>query len=144
MLGLNTITALKEEKAGRFRLLPLADEARAASINVQKFEKTAKLSEAALYQGDVLLAVTPLVSFRQVDVYLKRLAAAVDAKLVSRSWSEEEGLTVTISIQTPVALTSVIEGMPEVAEVRAGGKKHGEKKLDIILNNAQETGTLQN
>ncbi len=143
MPGMNTVTALKADKAGRFQSPALPGGARTVPLSIRSFEEVAKSSATALNGGDFLLTVTPFVSFRQVDTFLRELTAAANVKVVSRSWSEEEGLTVAISVPAPVALTPAIEGMPGVAEVRAGGKKHGKKKIEIILNDSPVTDMQQ-
>jgi hypothetical protein len=108
--------------------------------------KTAKSQpNAALYEGDVRLEITPFESFKQIDKYKKYLAKIQDVRIVEDSWSEEEGFSIVVSVQTPVALGRLLENMPGVARVQYDGKtgnsrKQGQQKMVVVVDEPQISG----
>jgi len=96
--------------------------------------------DAALYEGDVRLEITPFESFRQIDKYKKYLAKIPGISIVADSWSEEEGCSIVVSVKTPVALGRLLENMPGVARVQYGSEKsgrsqkHGQQKMTVVVD----------
>ncbi len=102
--------------------------------------------DAALYEGDVRLEITPFESFRQIDRYKKYIVKIPGIGIVADSWSEEEGYNIVVSVRTPVALGRLLENMPGVARVQYnGGKSHsankqGQQKMVVVVDAPQKTG----
>ena len=96
--------------------------------------------DSEVYEGEVQLAITPFESFSQINKFKKYLSSINDLKIISENWSEEEGLSIAISLQEPLALAHVLRDMPEVARVKLSSnkschndKKHGSKKMVVVM-----------
>ena len=90
--------------------------------------------------GEVQLEITPFESFSQINKYKKYLATINDIRLVSESWSEDEGFNIVVSVRVPLALGRLLQDMPEVARVKLSGnkachnsKKHNCSKMVVVM-----------
>jgi len=90
-------------------------------------------------EGDVRLEITPFVSFRQINKYTKYLSTIEHLRIVSESWSEDEGFNIIVSAQVPLALGRLLQDMPEVAQVYINGQKHGYKKMVVAMKTVEAT-----
>jgi hypothetical protein len=81
--------------------------------------------DSEVCEGDVQLEIKPFESFRQINKYTKYLSTIENLRIVSESWSEEEGFNIIVSVQVPLALGRLLQDMPEVARVHIDGKKSG-------------------
>jgi hypothetical protein len=81
--------------------------------------------DSEVCEGDVQLEIKPFESFRQINKYTKYLSTIENLKILSESWSEDEGFNIIISMQVPLALGRLLQDMPEVARVHINGKKTG-------------------
>ena len=97
--------------------------------------------EEEVCEGDIRLEIKPFESFRQVDKYTRYLSSVKNLKIISKSWSEEEGYNIQLSAQMPLALGRLLRDMPEVAQVRVNGKTgyKGYKKMVVTV---KTTGSL--
>jgi hypothetical protein len=80
-------------------------------------------AERDLYEGNVQLEIRSFESFRQIDKYTKYLSTIENIRIVSESWSEDEGFRIFVSIQAPLSLERLLQSMPEVARVYFNGYK---------------------
>lgn len=80
-------------------------------------------TERDLYEGNVQLEIRSFESFRQIDKYTRYLSTIEYIKIVSESWSEDEGFRIFVSIQAPLSLERLLQSMPEVARVYFNGYK---------------------
>jgi hypothetical protein len=118
-----------------------ADEA----VNAQNNEIAASGLDSEVYEGEVQLQITPFESFSQIDKYKKHLATIKDLKILSESWSEEEGFNIVVSVQVPLALGHLLQDMPEVACVRLSNNKksghhnpkHDSKKMLVVMKTSE-------
>ena len=78
-----------------------------------------------LCEGEVQLEIKPFESFHQINKYTRYLSTVENLKIVSESWSEEDGFRITVSVQVPLALGRLLKDMPEVARVQINSKKSG-------------------
>jgi molybdopterin/thiamine biosynthesis adenylyltransferase len=76
-------------------------------------------------QGNIQLEIKSFESFYQINRYTRYLSTIKNLKLVSESWTEDEGLKIIVSVQVPMALACLLEDMPEVASVCLDGRKAG-------------------
>jgi hypothetical protein len=81
-----------------------------------------------LCEGEVQLEVSPFEGFHQINKYTQYLSTLENVKIISERWSEEEGFSITVSVQVPLALGRLLQDMPEVARVYVNSKKSGYKK----------------
>jgi hypothetical protein len=86
-----------------------------------------------LYEGNVQLEIMPFESFHQIRKYTRYLSTMKNVKIVSEDWSEEDGFSITVSVQVPMALGDLIQDMPEVARVYIDGKKSGNKNCKKMV-----------
>jgi hypothetical protein len=91
-----------------------------------KFATTADLDNE-VYEGEVQLQITPFEGFSQIKKYRKYLAEIKDLKIVSESWSEDEGFSFIVKAQVPLALPRLLQNLPEVACVQLNTKNNGHK-----------------
>jgi hypothetical protein len=86
--------------------------------------------DSEVYQGEVQLQITPFESFSQIKKYRKYLAEIKDLKVVSESWSEDEGFSIIVEALVPLALGRLLRDIPEVECVQLNTKKtsHGGQK----------------
>ena len=96
-------------------------------------------------EGEVRLQITPFESFSQVNKYKKYLATIKDIKVVTQSWSEEEGFSIVVSVSVPLALGRLLQDMPEVARVQLNNTRHGHysqkqscKKMTVVLKTPEQ------
>jgi len=87
-----------------------------------------------LYEGDVELAIVPFESFKQTNQFRKDLLTIENLRVVSDSWSEDEGFVIVVSLRQPIALTSVLRSMPAVKDVY-----REDKRMVVVLKTSQET-----
>jgi hypothetical protein len=80
-------------------------------------------ADRELCEGNVQIEITSFESFRQIDKCTRYLAAIENLRIVSESWSEEDGLKIIVSVEAPLALAGLLEDMPEVARVYFNGRK---------------------
>ena len=99
--------------------------------------------DAEVCEGEVQLEIKPFESFRQINKYTKYLSTIENLRIVSESWSEEEGFNIIVSVQVPLALGRLLQDMPEVARVHINGKKSGYsgykkgyKKMVVVMKTA--------
>jgi hypothetical protein len=81
--------------------------------------------DAEVCEGDIRLEIKPFESFRQISKYTKYLSTIENLRIVSESWSEDEGFNIIVSVQVPLALGRLLQDMPEVARVHINGNKSG-------------------
>jgi hypothetical protein len=86
-----------------------------------------------LYEGNVQLEIMPFESFHQINKYTRYLATLENVKIVSEDWSEEDGFSITVSLQVPMALGNLIQDMPEVARVYINGQKSSNKNCKKMV-----------
>ena len=105
--------------------------------------------DAEVYEGDVQLEITPFESFKQINKYKKYLATIKDIKVVSESWSEDEGFNILVSVRVPLVLGRILLDMPEVARVKLNSnkschnsQKHGNKKMVVVMKTLETTPDL--
>jgi putative nucleotidyltransferase with HDIG domain len=91
---------------------------------------------AALFEGDVQLAIVPVISFRKMYQFKKCLLMVEGVKIVSESWSEDEGFILSILLQTPMNLGSVLQRMTDVQEVYQEGPR-----VVVVLRTCDEEKT---
>jgi hypothetical protein len=76
-------------------------------------------------EGNIQLEIKSFESFRQINRYTSYLSSIKDLRIMSESWSEEEGFKIIVSMQMPMALASLLRDMPEVARVQLDDSKSG-------------------
>ena len=81
--------------------------------------------EWELFEGYVQVSIKSFESFRQIDKYARYIAAIDNLRIISESWSEEDGFKIIISTQAPLALERLLLMMPEVRRVYFNGQKSG-------------------
>lgn len=81
--------------------------------------------EWELFEGYVQLAIRSFESFHQVDKYTRYLATIENLRILSESWSEDDGFKVIVSAQAPLALERLLLMVPEVGRVYSNGQKPG-------------------
>lgn len=79
-------------------------------------------------EGGVQLAVVAPDGLAQVKLFKEYLEKVDGLNIISDSWSEAEGTIIYVSLQKPVALTSILNTMPVVEKV---AKKH--RNLVVML-----------
>jgi hypothetical protein len=96
--------------------------------------------DSEVYQGEVQLQITPFESFSQIKKYRKYLAEIKDLKVVSESWSEDEGFSIIVEALVPLALGRLLRDIPEVECVQLnakktshGGQKQSCKKMLVVM-----------
>ena len=90
------------------------------NIRIGKAEATETItpfSSSELYEGDVRLEIKSSDDFRLVDQFQKCLKDVENLRIASNNWSEDEGLAIFISLQSPVPLGDILSQMPMVAQV---------------------------
>lgn len=97
-------------------------------------DKVAKVPQSAipvddvdteLGVGNVQLEIKSFDSFHQINRYTRYLSTIENLRIISESWSEDEGLKIIVSVRVPLALARLLEDMPEVARVHFSGGKSG-------------------
>ena len=78
---------------------------------------------STLFEGDVQLAIVPFINFRKMSQFKKCLLMAEGVKIVSESWSEDEGFIISILLQTPMNLGHVLQRVTDVQEVYQEGPR---------------------
>jgi putative nucleotidyltransferase with HDIG domain len=78
---------------------------------------------SALFEGDVQLAIVPFISFRKTSQFKKCLLMVEGVKIVSESWSEDEDYIISVFLQTPMNLGSILKSMTDVQEVYQEGPR---------------------
>ena len=76
-----------------------------------------------LYQDNIQLEITPFISFKKISQFKKCLLVVEGVKIVSESWSEDEGFIISIFLQTPMNLGSILKSMTDVQEVYQEGSR---------------------
>jgi hypothetical protein len=84
-----------------------------------------------LYEGDVWLKIESSEDFKQVNRFRKCLKSVENLRIAANNWSEDEGLMIIISLQSPVPLGSILSKMPMVEQVY---KKHN--NIVAVLNDS--------
>ena len=119
-----------QEKAERdSKELTKAEDA-AKAINALDLEDT--------YKGDVTLLITSPDGFGGIRKFKKCLEKIDNLKVALESWSETEGSIIVVSVQKPMALTSILNKMPMVEKV---DKSHN--KLVVTLKIPAERKVFQ-
>jgi len=104
--------------------------------------------DSEVCEGDVQLEITPFESFSQINKYKKYLATIKNIRVVSETWSEEEGFNILVSVRVPLVLGRVLLDMPEVARVKlnskpgCNGPKNGYKKMVVVMKTLATTPEL--
>jgi putative nucleotidyltransferase with HDIG domain len=80
-------------------------------------EKDIHAIGSEIYEGDVQLVVISPDGFEQVKQFKKCLEKVDNLKIILDSWSEAEGTIIVVSVQKPMALTSILNKMPMVEKV---------------------------
>jgi len=96
-----------------------------------KAEDAAKAVNAfdlEIYEGDVTLSITSPDGFGEVRQFKRCLEKIDNLKILLEGWSEAEGNIIVVSVQKPMALTSILNKMSVVEKV---DKNHN--KLVVIL-----------
>ncbi len=81
--------------------------------------------EQVLCEGIVQLKIASFESFYQINRYTKYLSTIDNLRVLSESWWEDEGFRITLSVQTPLPLESILKAMPEVTRVYSNRRKSG-------------------
>ena len=87
-----------------------------------------------LYEGDVELAIVPFESFKQTNQFRKRLSTIDNLRIVSDSWSEDEGFIIIVSLKEPMALGSILQDIPDVEKVY-----REDEKVVVLFKTPEET-----
>jgi hypothetical protein len=122
-------------------------------INTRSTEEAAKTRQDAIItgdadaeycQGNIQLEIKPFDSFHQINRYTRYLSTIENLKIVSESWTEDEGLKIIVSVQVPMALARLLQDMPEVARVYLncqkagfGGMKKGCQKMLVEMKTTE-------
>jgi len=96
--------------------------------------------ESGVCEGDIQLEIKPFESFSQINKYTNYLSTVENLRIVSESWSEDDGLNIIVSLRAPVVLAPILEDMPEVAQVEMNGRKsgfRGYKKMVVRMKMAE-------
>jgi hypothetical protein len=107
MLGWNKATEKEDRETMEFRNAVMA----------------ASSTDHDVCEGNVQLEITSFESFRQIDKCTRYLGAIDNLRIVSESWSEEDGLKIIVSVEAPLALAGLLEDIPEVERVYFNGRK---------------------
>lgn len=83
------------------------------------------IDEQKLCEGIVQLKIASFESFYQINRYTKYLSSIDNLRVLSESWWEDEGFRITLSVQVPLPLESILQAMPEVTRVYSSGRKSG-------------------
>ncbi len=81
--------------------------------------------DSGICQGNIQLEIKPFENFHQINKYTKYLSTIENLRIVSESWSEDDGFNIIVSAQVPLALGRLLQDMPEVAQVHINGRKSG-------------------
>ena len=119
------------EQAARESARRKAEEARKA----KEASKAGYDIGSELYEGDVQLAIKPLVSYMQINEFRKNLRTVENLRIISDSWSEDEGNIIVVSLQEPMALARVLREMPTVEKLYREGKN-----IVVALKTSAEAG----
>lgn len=104
--------------------------------------------DSEVCEGNVQLEITPFESFSQINKYKKYLATIKNIRVVSETWSEDEGFNILVSVRVPLVLGRVLLDMPEVARVKLNSKpgcnsqKNGYKKMVVVMKTLATTPEL--
>jgi hypothetical protein len=92
--------------------------------------------ESGVCEGDIQLEIKPFENFSQINKYTKYLSTIENLRILSESWSEDEGFNIMVSVRVPLVLARLLEDMPEVAQVEINCKKsgyRGYKKMVVMM-----------
>jgi putative nucleotidyltransferase with HDIG domain len=87
-----------------------------------------------LYEGDVRLVIEPLISYEEKNQFRESLRTAGNLRIVSDSWSEEDGNVIIVSVQEPMALGRILSEMPAVA-----GLYEKRENIVVVLKTPRES-----
>ena len=79
--------------------------------------KAVNALDSEIYEGEVTLLIMSPDGFGQVRQFKKCLEEVDNLKVVLEGWSETEGTVIVVSVQKPMALTSVLSKIPMVEKV---------------------------
>ncbi len=123
LLKYSTFIEVRERKMITWKRVT-AKEA-SETIKARQRAAVAAAPDPELCEGDVQLEIKPFESFQQITKYTKYLSTLENVKIVSESWSEEDGFTINVSVKVPLALGHLLQDMPDVACVHITAKKTG-------------------
>jgi hypothetical protein len=95
--------------------------------------------ESGVCEGDIQLEIKRFEDFHQINKYTRYLSTIENLRIISESWSEDEGFNIVVSARVPLALARLLRDMPEVAQVEINGKKsgyRGNKKMVVMMKTA--------
>jgi hypothetical protein len=138
MLGINNFITATAEKAWNISQKDLAANVKKSrphgkKAGAHKEESTVNDAGTRLYQGNIFLRLSPVLSFAEVSKFSRLLSSLDNVKVVSSNWSEDEGFVIIVSLKSPLALLPVLASMPEIAEVRPEAKTHKEPGIILVL-----------
>lgn len=85
-----------------------------------------------LCEEGVRLAIKSSLGFKEVNKFKKYLKTVENLRILSDGWSEDEGITIILSMQNPITLSSVLNEMPIVEKVCEKSKN-----LLVVLKNSE-------
>lgn len=80
-------------------------------------EAAERLTSSALYEGDVWLEIKSLEDSKQIEQFIDSLRLFENIRLESFGWSENEGVIVVVSLQSPLPLGDMLSQMPMIEQV---------------------------
>ena len=90
-----------------------------------KGETVDYLTSSDLYEGNAWLEIKSLEDYKQIDQFIQCLRLLDNIRIKSFNWSENEGVTVVVSLQNPLPLGDILCQMPMIEHVyRKREKNH--------------------
>lgn len=124
-----------EEKAAK---LAAKEKAKQAAAKAKKAKDGPKLNHnitSELYQDTVQLEVTPFMGFKHIAQFKKILLMVDGLRIMSESWSEDDGFIITLSLREPILLGRILQEMTDVEEVYQKGGR-----IVAVLKTSGEAG----
>jgi hypothetical protein len=124
-----------EEKAAK---LSAKEKAREEAARAKKAKDGPKLNHditSELYQDTIQLEVTPFLGFKHIAQFKKILLMVDGLRIMSESWSEDDGFIITLSLREPILLGRILQEMTDVQEVYQKGGR-----IVAVLKTSGEAG----
>ena len=87
-------------------------------------ETVDSLTSSDLYEGNAWLEIKSLEDYKQIDQFIECLRLLENIRIKSFNWSENEGVTVVVSLQNPLPLGDILSQMPMIEHVYKKGQKN--------------------
>ena len=104
-----------------------------------------KQPNSVMYSGNLRLKFEKVDEYIQVDRFCGILKVLTNMKVNSYSWSEKEGLNISISLKDPLPLEEIIQRLPMIEKITKKKKElivtlncHSADTIFPVLNNNQE------